>query len=202
MLPRKNVPLQVRPVEGAFQAVKSRIAPSNGGCVHYVMVSNFQWKPFWLATQQDPQNYWTATQNGVNYDVFIQAPFSLFRAGFHSRPVGLSFKLIDLTSLFFDRCWCWAQRQCTCRSGLWSTLQLDRASPHGHALRILLRSRVKRPSISYLPNVSPCSFVRDLGKELLSGKKSLLHWRKTQLSWNVQYHTHQHFSVKRPCTCR
>ena len=47
----------------------------NGTCVHYVMVSKFQWKPFWLATQRDPQNDWTATQNRVNYDVFAQAPF-------------------------------------------------------------------------------------------------------------------------------
>ena len=38
------------------------------------MVSKFQWKPFWLATQRDPQNDWTATQNRVNYDVFAQAP--------------------------------------------------------------------------------------------------------------------------------
>ena len=43
--------------------------------VHYVMVSKFQWKPFWLATQRDPQNDWTATKNRVNYDVFAQAPF-------------------------------------------------------------------------------------------------------------------------------
>ena len=46
----------------------------NGVCAHYVMVSEFQWKPFWLATQRDPQNDWTATQNRVNYDVFAQAP--------------------------------------------------------------------------------------------------------------------------------
>ena len=45
----------------------------NGASVHYVMVSKFQWKPFWLATQRDPQNDWTATQNRVNYDVFAQA---------------------------------------------------------------------------------------------------------------------------------
>ena len=38
------------------------------------MVSKLQWKPFWLATQRDPQNDWTATQDGVNYDVFAQAP--------------------------------------------------------------------------------------------------------------------------------
>ena len=37
-------------------------------------VSNYQWKPFWLATQRDPQNDWTATQNRVNYDVLAQAP--------------------------------------------------------------------------------------------------------------------------------
>ena len=30
---------------------------------------------FWLATQRDPRNDWTATQNRVNYDVFAQAPF-------------------------------------------------------------------------------------------------------------------------------
>ena len=45
----------------------------NGACEHYVMVSKFQWKPFWLAAQRDPQNDWTATQNRVNYDVFAQA---------------------------------------------------------------------------------------------------------------------------------
>ena len=38
----------------------------NGACAHYVMVSKFQWKPFWLATQWDSQNDWTATQNRVN----------------------------------------------------------------------------------------------------------------------------------------
>ena len=48
-------------------------------CVHYVMVSKFQWKPFWLATQRDQQNdhAWTATQNRVNNDVFAQAPLGL-----------------------------------------------------------------------------------------------------------------------------
>ena len=45
----------------------------NGACAHYVMVSKFHWKPFWLATQRDPQNDWTAIQNRVNYDVFAQA---------------------------------------------------------------------------------------------------------------------------------
>ena len=37
---------------------------------------NFKGSHFWLATQRDPQNDWTATQNGVNYDVFVQAPFA------------------------------------------------------------------------------------------------------------------------------
>ena len=41
----------------------------NGACAHYIMVSKFQWKPFWLATQRDPQNDWTGTQNRMNYDV-------------------------------------------------------------------------------------------------------------------------------------
>ena len=50
----------------------------NGACAHYVMVSKFQWKPFWLA-QRDPQNDWTATQNRVNYDVFAQAPSYLLK---------------------------------------------------------------------------------------------------------------------------
>ena len=47
----------------------------DGACVHYIMVSKFQWKPFWLATQRDRQNDWTATQNRAKYDVFAQAPF-------------------------------------------------------------------------------------------------------------------------------
>ena len=34
---------------------------------------------FWLATQRDPRNDWTATQNRVNYGVFAQAPLFLWR---------------------------------------------------------------------------------------------------------------------------
>ena len=49
----------------------------NGACAHYLMVSKFQWKPFWLAIERDAQNDWTATQNRVNYDVFAQTPFNL-----------------------------------------------------------------------------------------------------------------------------
>ena len=41
---------------------------------NYVMESNFQWKPFWLATQLYPENDWTGWQFRVNYDVFAQAP--------------------------------------------------------------------------------------------------------------------------------
>ena len=44
-----------------------RIWSNDGACAHYVMVSKFQWQPFWLATQRDAQNDWTATQNRVNY---------------------------------------------------------------------------------------------------------------------------------------
>ena len=46
----------------------------NGACAHYVTVSNFQWKPFWLATQRDPQNDWTATQNRVNCMTYSHRP--------------------------------------------------------------------------------------------------------------------------------
>ena len=60
----------------AFNFHHASICKSDGACAHYVMVSKFQWKPFWLATQRDPQNDWTATQNRVNYDVFAQAPLS------------------------------------------------------------------------------------------------------------------------------
>ena len=30
----------------------------NGACAHYIMLSKIQWKPFWLATQQYPENDW------------------------------------------------------------------------------------------------------------------------------------------------
>ena len=64
------------------------------------MVSKFQLKPFWLATQRDPQNDWTATQNRVNYDVFAQAPsWSAFLAWIscgrsYSAPHGRGFGLV------------------------------------------------------------------------------------------------------------
>ena len=38
------------------------------------MVSKFQWKPFWLATQLYQQNDWAGWQNRVKYDLFAQAP--------------------------------------------------------------------------------------------------------------------------------
>ena len=56
--------------------INSHLPHSNGACAHYVMVSKFQWNPFWLATQRDPQNDWTAAQNRVNNDVFAQAPLT------------------------------------------------------------------------------------------------------------------------------
>ena len=64
------------------------------------MVSKFQWKPFWLATQRDPQNDWTATQNRVNYDVFAQAPLSLLtQTWFPWKPCS-AFKAGPLTWVF------------------------------------------------------------------------------------------------------
>ena len=45
----------------------------SGGRAHYVMVSKFQWQPFWLATQLYPQNDWTGWPYGVSYDVYAQA---------------------------------------------------------------------------------------------------------------------------------
>ena len=74
---RASVICQVKyvcPVITMVCFVKLKILLRNGACAHYVMVSKFQWKPFWFATQRDPQNDWTATQNRVNYDVFAQAP--------------------------------------------------------------------------------------------------------------------------------
>ena len=58
---------------------------ADGACAHYVMVFKFQWKPFWLATQRDLQNDWTATQNRVNYDVFAQAPLEKEKLFFQNR---------------------------------------------------------------------------------------------------------------------
>ena len=64
-----------------FDFVPSYLNPTykckNEACAHYIMVSKFQWKPFWLATQRDWQNDWTATQNRVNYHVFAQAPLAV-----------------------------------------------------------------------------------------------------------------------------
>ena len=70
-----------------------------GACANYVMVSKFQWKPFWLATQRDPQNDWTATQNRVNYDVFAQAPL-LTKKIYLSAVRPTPFKLEITWSLF------------------------------------------------------------------------------------------------------
>ena len=66
--------INVRPSAGVLFCFTRARWKKNGACTHYVMVSKFQWKPFRLATQRDPQNDWTATQNRVNYDVFTQAP--------------------------------------------------------------------------------------------------------------------------------
>ena len=75
----------------------------NGACAHYVMVSKFQWKPFWLATQRDPQNDWTATQNRVNYDVFAQAPLHFYSA---EVPPPNNFKLSAFKGIMLIRSKC------------------------------------------------------------------------------------------------
>ena len=48
----------------------------NGACAHYVMVSKFQWNPFWLATQRDPQNDWTATQKSCELWCICTGPIN------------------------------------------------------------------------------------------------------------------------------
>ena len=75
-LVHRNTTKITRPSEFRRTVIVVQSSCPNGACAHYVMVSKFQWKPFWLATQRDPQNDWTATQNRVNYDVFVQAPFT------------------------------------------------------------------------------------------------------------------------------
>ena len=63
---------------------------SNGDRLHYVIVSEIQWKPFWLATQVYPQNDWTGWQNGVNYDVCALASIIAVRLFSLSEFVTLS----------------------------------------------------------------------------------------------------------------
>ena len=58
----RSLQMQLKP--GGVKFLKR--SQRDGACAHYVMVSKFQWKPFWLATQRDPENDWTATQNRVN----------------------------------------------------------------------------------------------------------------------------------------
>ena len=46
-------------------------------CAHYVMVSKFRWKPFWLATHLDPQNDWTGWQYRANCDFSHRPHYNL-----------------------------------------------------------------------------------------------------------------------------
>ena len=46
----------------------------NGGCAHYAMASIIHLKPFWLAAQLYLPNDLSGWRNGVNDDVFAQAP--------------------------------------------------------------------------------------------------------------------------------
>ena len=57
----------------------------NGACAHCDMVSKFQWKPYWLATQlylQNASGGWQFRLNdGIAYDVFTRGPIlGLLRA--------------------------------------------------------------------------------------------------------------------------
>ena len=48
----------------------------NGGHAHYIIESKVQWKPFWLATQQYPQNDWL----GGNFPytmTYVHGPYCL-----------------------------------------------------------------------------------------------------------------------------
>ena len=66
----------------------------NGACAHFVMVSKFQWKPFWLATPLDPQNGWTGWQIFVNNDVFAQAPLLMGKEQRQDTPHATSCKAV------------------------------------------------------------------------------------------------------------
>ena len=57
MVTWSNVQSKLLACVGFLYKIAQKI--SNGACAHYVMVSKFQWKPFWLATQLDPHNDWT-----------------------------------------------------------------------------------------------------------------------------------------------
>ena len=106
---------------------------SNGACAHYVMVSKFQWKPLWLATQQDPQNDWTATQRRVNYNLFAQASFfysSPFRrqrmclSGPRLSPIGPLHQLSGLLLLSVSP-WFWGRWEDMC---WWEDLSWSRSA--------------------------------------------------------------------------
>ena len=54
-------------------------ARSNGGRARYIIESKVQWKPFWLATLQYPQNsHLVGRQFSVYYDVCARPKFLLF----------------------------------------------------------------------------------------------------------------------------
>ena len=47
-----------------LQVLRRGQGDPNGACAQYVMpLPKFQWIPFWLATQLNPQNDWTERQN-------------------------------------------------------------------------------------------------------------------------------------------
>ena len=71
----------------------------NGDCAHYIIESKVQWKPFWLATQQYPQNDWL----GGNFQytmTYAHGPHSIFTlSGFPPRSVHL--EIIQGTSVWY-----------------------------------------------------------------------------------------------------
>ena len=66
----------------------------NGACTHYVMVSKFQWKPCWLATQLYPQNDWTRWQSRVNYDIHEEAPLAPRHTATLSKQITITSRLV------------------------------------------------------------------------------------------------------------
>ena len=98
-------------VASAFQNTFQCVSPSGGwACTHYVMVSKFQWKPFWLTTQLYAQNGWTGWQNRVNNDVLAQAPLLVIAISLSTRclyPQETSRRLWSLkTSSSTSACGC------------------------------------------------------------------------------------------------
>ena len=53
----------VMPSAAVATLQRKQVSADDGECAHYIIEAKVQWKPFWLATQQYPQNNWL----GCNY---------------------------------------------------------------------------------------------------------------------------------------